>query len=55
MRNDKQLRQWFPQSIRGHSWVAVWAVLPGTIATLKSEVSIDLGGQVLGEDIFGPN
>jgi hypothetical protein len=35
--------------------VAVWAVLPGTLATLTSEVSTDLGGQVLGEDICGPN
>ncbi len=35
--------------------VALWAVLPGTLATLTSEVSTDLGGQVLGEDICGPN
>ncbi len=35
--------------------VAVWAVLPGTLVTLTSEVSTDLGGQVLGEDICGPN
>ncbi len=35
--------------------MAVWAVLPGTLTTLTSEVSADLGGQVLGEDICGPN
>ncbi len=35
--------------------VAVWAVLPGTLTTLTSKVSTDLGGQVLGEDICGPN
>ncbi len=35
--------------------MAVWAVLPGTLVTLTSEVSTDLGGQVLGEDICGPN
>jgi hypothetical protein len=35
--------------------VAVWAVLPGTLATLTSEVSTDLGGHVLGENICGPN
>jgi hypothetical protein len=35
--------------------VAVWVVLPGTLATLTSEGSTDLGGQVLGEDICGPN
>ncbi len=35
--------------------VAVWAILPGTLATLTSEVSTDLGGQVLGEDICGPD
>ncbi len=35
--------------------MAVWAVLPGTLATLTSEVSTDLGRQVLGEDICGPN
>jgi hypothetical protein len=33
--------------------VAVWAVLPGTLTTLSSEVSTDLGRQVLGEDICG--
>ncbi len=37
------------------AWVAVWAVLPGALATLTSEVGTDLGGQVLGEDICGPN
>ncbi len=31
--------------------MAVWAVLPGALVTLTSEVSTDLGGQVLGEDI----
>jgi hypothetical protein len=35
--------------------VAVRAILPGTLATLTSEVSTDLGGQVLGEDICGPD
>jgi hypothetical protein len=35
--------------------VAVWAILPGTLATLTSEVITDLGGQVLGEDICGPD
>jgi hypothetical protein len=35
--------------------VAVWAVLPGTLVTLTSEVSTDLGGQVLVEDICSPN
>ena len=35
--------------------VAIWAILPGTLVTLTSEVSTDLGGQVLGEDICGPN
>jgi hypothetical protein len=35
--------------------VAVWAILPGTLVTLTSEVSTDLGGQVLGEDICGPD
>jgi hypothetical protein len=33
--------------------VAVRAVLPGALATLTSEVSTDLGGQVLGEDVYG--
>ncbi len=33
--------------------VAVWAVLPGALATLTSKVGTDLGGQVLGEDICG--
>jgi hypothetical protein len=37
------------------SGVAVWAILPGTLATLTSKVSTDLGGQVLGEDICGPD
>ncbi len=35
--------------------MAVWAVLPGALATLTGEVGTDLGGQVLGEDICGPN
>ncbi len=35
--------------------MAVWAVLPGALATLTSEVGTDLGGQVLGEDICGLN
>ncbi len=35
--------------------VAVWAVLPGTLVTLTSEVSTDLGGQVIRGDICGPN
>ncbi len=35
--------------------VAVWAVLPGALATLTSKVGTDFGGQVLGEDICGPN
>ncbi len=35
--------------------MAVWAVLPGAVATLTSEVGTDLGGQVLGKDICGPN
>ncbi len=33
--------------------VAVWAVLPGALATLTSEVGTDLDEQVLGEDICG--
>ncbi len=33
--------------------VAVWAVLPGALAALTSEVGTDLGTQVLGEDICG--
>jgi hypothetical protein len=33
--------------------VAVRAVLPGALATLTSEVGTDLGGQVLGEDVYG--
>ena len=35
--------------------VAVWAVLPGALATLTSEDGTDLGGKVLGEDICGPD
>ncbi len=35
--------------------MAVWAVLPGALTTLTSEVGTDLGGQVLGEDICGPD
>jgi hypothetical protein len=37
------------------SGVAVWAVLPGALGTLTGEVGLDLGGQVLGEDICSPN
>ncbi len=33
--------------------VAVRAVLPGALATLRSKVGTDLGGQVLGEDVYG--
>ncbi len=33
--------------------VAVWAVLPGALATLTGEVGTDLGKQVLREDIYG--
>jgi hypothetical protein len=33
--------------------VAVWAVLPGALLTLTSEVGTDLGRQVLGEGIYG--
>ncbi len=33
--------------------MAVRAVLPGALATLTSEVGTDLGGQVLGEDVYG--
>jgi hypothetical protein len=33
--------------------VAVRVVLPGALATLTSEVGTDLGGQVLGEDVYG--
>ncbi len=33
--------------------VAVRAVLPGALTTLTSEVGTDLGGQVLGEDVYG--
>jgi hypothetical protein len=33
--------------------VDVWAVLPGALATLTSEVGTDLGRQVLREDIYG--
>jgi hypothetical protein len=32
--------------------VAVWAVLPGALATLTSEVGTDLVGQVFWKDIF---
>ncbi len=32
---------------------AVWAVLPGALATLTSEVNTDLSRQVLREDIYG--
>jgi hypothetical protein len=35
--------------------VAVWTILPGILATLTCEVSTDLGEQVLGEDICGPD
>ncbi len=35
--------------------VTVWVVLPGILASLTSEVSTDLGGQVLGEYICGLN
>jgi hypothetical protein len=35
--------------------VAIWAILPGTLVTLTSEVSTDLGGQGLGEDTCGPD
>jgi hypothetical protein len=34
-------------------WVAVWAVLPGALVTLTSEVGTDIGRQVLMEDIYG--
>jgi hypothetical protein len=37
------------------SRVAVWAVLLGAVTILTSEVGTDLGGQVLGEDICGPD
>ncbi len=33
--------------------VAVRTVLPSALATLTGEVGTDLGGQVLGEDIYG--
>ncbi len=33
--------------------VAVWAVLPGALTTLTSEVCTDLSRQVLREDIYG--
>ncbi len=33
--------------------MAVWAVLPGALATLTSEVGTDFGRQVLREDIYG--
>ncbi len=33
--------------------MAVKTVLPGALATLTSEVGTDLGGQVLGEDVYG--
>ncbi len=33
--------------------MAVWAVLPGALVTLASEVGTDLVGQVFGEDICG--
>ena len=33
--------------------MAVWAVLPGALATLTSEVGTDLSRQVLREDIYG--
>jgi hypothetical protein len=33
--------------------LAVRAVLPGALATLTSKAGTDLGGQVLGEDVYG--
>ncbi len=33
--------------------MAVRAVLPGALATFTSKVGTDLGGQVLGEDVYG--
>jgi hypothetical protein len=33
--------------------VAVWAVLPGALVALTSEVGTDLGRQILGKDICG--
>ncbi len=43
----------FPGQFASIPRVAVWAVLPGAIATLTSEVGTDLVGQVFGEDICG--
>ncbi len=33
--------------------MAVRAVLPSALATLTSEVGTNLGGQILGEDVYG--
>jgi hypothetical protein len=33
--------------------VAVWAGLSGAFATLTGEISTDLGGKVLGKDVYG--
>jgi hypothetical protein len=54
MRNDK-CGDGFCSQIARIPRVAVWSVLPGALATLTSEVGTDLGGQVLGEDIYGPD
>ncbi len=43
----------FPSQFASIPRVAVWAVLPGALATLTSEVGTDLVGQVFGEDICG--
>ncbi len=43
----------FPGQFASVPRVTVWAVLPGALATLTSEVSTDFVGQVFGEDICG--
>ena len=55
MRNGNNSGNSFRSKFASIPGVAVWVVLPGTLATLTSEGSTDLGGQVLGEDICGPN
>ncbi len=55
MRNGEHCGDSFRSQFASIPGVAVWAVFPGTLATLTSEVSTDHGGQVLGEDNCGPN
>jgi hypothetical protein len=43
----------FPSQFASILGVAVWAVLPGALATFAGEVGTDLGRQVLRENICG--